>query len=211
MNWSKKKNETVNETNSVPIKASKEEWVWVDGYKGTDKNMTCRDTTYEIGRQYDYDGIVSPCVGGYHLCLKLDHVFEYYDVENGNRFFKVRALVKKNNLETYNDNDYDVWGDRRHKLAAKSIVFEEEVTSEEIFTQTEKYNGVLPEWWDKVREYGFYGARRYFEIQELIACGFSEQLAEYIYSNKRAELAKALVSQEGLEMKDIIQLVLTAN
>lgn len=209
MNWFKKKNETASETENASFRASKEEWVWVDGYKGTDKNMTCRDMTYEIGRQYDYDGEVSPCVGGYHLCLKLDHVFDYYDVENGNRFFKVRALVKKNNLETY--NDYDYWGEQRHKLAAKSIVFEEEVTSEEIFTQTEKYNDMSPELWEKVRECGFDGAMRYFKIQELIACGFSKQLAEYIYFNRSDELAKALVSQEGLEMKDIIQLVLTAN
>lgn len=30
-----------------------EKWIWVDGYKGTDKDMKCRGYQYEFGKQFD--------------------------------------------------------------------------------------------------------------------------------------------------------------
>lgn len=30
---------------------TEEEWVWVDGFKGTDKDMRCRDFQYELGKR----------------------------------------------------------------------------------------------------------------------------------------------------------------
>lgn len=30
-----------------------EEWVWVDGFKGTDKDMKCRDYQYELNKCFD--------------------------------------------------------------------------------------------------------------------------------------------------------------
>ena len=35
-------------------KKESEEWVWVNGYKGTDKDMKCRDFQYEMHKQIDY-------------------------------------------------------------------------------------------------------------------------------------------------------------
>lgn len=49
---------------------SDDEWVWIDGYKGTDCDMKCRGFQYEIGKQHDIVGDVKECVNGFHLCLK---------------------------------------------------------------------------------------------------------------------------------------------
>ena len=65
------------------------EWIWVEGYKGTDKDMKCRDFQFEIGKEYSVLKDEEPvmCEKGFHLCLKLSDVFTYYDICNNNRFF----------------------------------------------------------------------------------------------------------------------------
>lgn len=142
-----------------------EEWVWVEGYKGTDKNMKCRDQQYELGKTYvmPEDSTIEACKSGFHLCLGLIDVFEYYSVGNGNRFFKVRALVRKSDLDnqeepkiylstsnphfmnafripniTFNStsNSVQVMATKENKLAAKSIEFVSELTMDEIFENT---------------------------------------------------------------------------
>ena len=48
-----------------------EEWIWVKGFKGTDKNMQCKDDyQYELGKQFDLDADVEPavCSKGFHFC-----------------------------------------------------------------------------------------------------------------------------------------------
>ena len=80
-----------------------EEWVWVDGYKGTDKDMKCRDFQYELHKVYDMpeDAEIVECSSGFHLCLEKEHVFRFYDIGKGNRFFKVKALVCRSDYESY--------------------------------------------------------------------------------------------------------------
>jgi hypothetical protein len=47
-----------------------EEWIWVEGYKGTDKNLKCKsDFQYEIGKEYNIDE-VKICEKGFHFCLR---------------------------------------------------------------------------------------------------------------------------------------------
>ena len=40
----------------------KDEYVWVKGFKGTDKDMRCQDYQYELGKQFDLDEDVEPVV-----------------------------------------------------------------------------------------------------------------------------------------------------
>lgn len=63
-----------------------------------------------------------PAVGrnGFHFCKDLDDVFRYYPFDFHNRYFKVKALVKK---EEYNDRLFAA-------LAAKEIILYEEVFPE---------------------------------------------------------------------------------
>ena len=56
------------------------EYVWVEGYKGTDKNMCCQnDFQYELGVEVSLPEDEEPvgCKRGFHFCLELKDVFYY--------------------------------------------------------------------------------------------------------------------------------------
>ena len=52
-----------------------EEWVWIEGYKGTYRDMTCaNDYQFELGKRFDMDcegDEIKQCEKGFHLCLTL--------------------------------------------------------------------------------------------------------------------------------------------
>lgn len=70
-------------------------WIWVEGYKGFNSDLTCNGMQYEIGENYTYDGDVALCNSGYHFCLNLSDVFKYYSFDFTSKFCKVKALVKE--------------------------------------------------------------------------------------------------------------------
>ena len=86
------------------IKVKKIKWIEVTGYKGMTKNMTAHDGfQYELGKTYTIEdpNSVKICECGFHFSLDLKDVFNYYDLINNNRFFKVKALVRKEDYERY--------------------------------------------------------------------------------------------------------------
>lgn len=89
--FTNKESDPVSTTEQTPIPTPepKEEWIWVESYKGTDKDMKCRDYQYELGVQYDMpEGqTIKECESGFHLCLSLKDVYGYYDISDGHRFF----------------------------------------------------------------------------------------------------------------------------
>lgn len=104
-----------------------EEYIWVDGYKGTDKFMACRNFVYKLKKIYDLGREPIKCKSGFHFSLDLEDVYCYYSFDGCNRFFKVRGLVKK--------EDYDIeLNDSEGKLSARKIEFIEELPL------TEKHN-----------------------------------------------------------------------
>ncbi|MDI6119101.1 hypothetical protein QVA99_12395 [Clostridioides difficile] len=118
-------------------KSEEDEWVWVEGYKGTDENMKCRDFQYELNKTYSMNGEdVGACNCGFHLCLDLEDVFGYYDLNLSNRFFKVKALVKKADKNKYGELSRPPSGFsgicRINKIVAKEIIFLKEVTFDEL-------------------------------------------------------------------------------
>lgn len=69
------------------------------GYKGFNKDLTCRDFRYEVGNIYEIEYKPKICKRGFHFCEKLEDVFEYYDIAYDNknkkfsrRFCEVEAL-----------------------------------------------------------------------------------------------------------------------
>ena len=78
-----------------------EEWIWIDGFKGTDSEMKCRDYQFKIGETFTVsdEKEVKLCEYGFHLCAALNDVFKYYPIGNNNRFFKVKALVRKEDYD----------------------------------------------------------------------------------------------------------------
>jgi len=92
------------------------------GFKGTNKNLFCRDKEYKLNIEYDYNKEIGEnieiCKRGYHFCKKLEDVFGYYDLYNNNRYF----LVK------YNENNYIEEND---KCVTDKITFLKEISDPE--------------------------------------------------------------------------------
>lgn len=197
-------------------KEKETEWVFVEGYKGTDKDMKCRDFQYDFGKVYTMDGKdVKECESGFHLCRDLDDVFSFYGPGDGNRFFKVRAEVKKNSLDNY-DVSTSIFNFGK-KLVARNIEFLHEVSPEELYAAyRERYAGFdyAPDHYilrifngedkDKVREE--------YQTSQLKEDGYSELVATYIAKNhdERFDKAHALAHQEGVSM-DVRMLCIMAD
>ena len=204
--------------NPAPKKEEPEEWIWVEGYKGTDKDMCCRGTQFELGKRYDMpeDAEISVCSSGYHLCLNLSDVFGYYNIEKANRFFKVRALVRKSEYEAYNSecsDGYTMWQwamwsiQSRDKLASKSIEFIKECTMDEIFADC-GYDEVK-DWTDERKKQALVDGiakvkkeiEEYERAIELIDLGYSVTFSKYIAKDEdKFEKACAVAAQPGVSM-----------
>ena len=60
-------------------------------YKGTDKNMKCREFQYELGKTVKDDGAVRCGNKGFHSCEAPLDVLRYYPMRDGNRYFAAEA------------------------------------------------------------------------------------------------------------------------
>jgi hypothetical protein len=196
-------------------KTTSADWVWVEGYKGTDANMCCNDYQYELNVQHDMpdDSTIEVCRGGFHFCQKLSKVFQYYAIGDNNRFFKVRALVKKSDIDDYDKAQrspslyfgYWMYGD---KFAAKSIIFERELTVDEILKEcgedtsdwtSDEKTLAIREGIPKVKE------KRRIEqnkrnAQTLVSLGYSDAFAAYICNEGWFKTAYAVGTQSDLSM-----------
>ena len=116
-----------------------EKWIEVEGYKGMDKDMKGHyNFQYEIGKTYVIEdpSSVKACEYGYHFSLNLKDVFDYYKLSNNNRFFKVKALVRKSDYEDYGkvESGY-IFVTTINKLAAKQITILKELSDEEMYKE----------------------------------------------------------------------------
>lgn len=108
--------DTKKETSQELDKPNAIEYIVVEGYKGTDKNMKCMDLQYELNMDYVMEDDPELCRKGFHFCKNLEDVYGYYYKNGYNRFFKVKALVSK-----------ELWSIKSDKYVAKEIKFIEEV------------------------------------------------------------------------------------
>lgn len=198
--------------------AVEEEWIWVDGYKATDKNMCCRGYQYEIGKRFDMpeDAKIELCESGFHLCKNLKDVFRYYEIDKCHRFWKVRALVRKEDSDRYDpvraNSPYGYYtitftnSGMEHvpyidKLAAKSIEFVEELTIDEILAAS----GLDTSEWtyeDKIYaiEQGTELIEERIKIRKLEALGYCHDVAAFIILEGEFNKAYALGCQPDINM-----------
>lgn len=197
-----------------------EEYVWVEGYKGTDKNMKCRDYQYELNKQFNMpdDTKIDVCNSGFHLCPELNQVFQYYSVGNGNRFFKVMALVPKKQTETRTlDVGSFTYSNKPNKYAAKSIIFLSECTPKEVLSakyDEEKIRDLTDEEMVDVCANGDIALGKIIKrkvIVELVDLGYSEDIAKITFENDRVYLAKALAKQTNISWDTRILALITSN
>ena len=82
-------------------------------YKAFKVDLTCRDFQYEEGKTYEIDGEPELCKCGFHACLRLTDVFNYYDGDLG-----IDIVVHEVELEGVSDkrHEYD------SKIVAKKII-----------------------------------------------------------------------------------------
>ena len=100
----------------------------VIAYKGMWSDMTCIDFKYEIGKSYKTDK-AELCNCGFHACLNLIDVLEYYPRYASSRYFKV-LLSGEIAVCDFDDT----------KVAATEITILEEIT--------DTFNEVIKtEWW----------------------------------------------------------------
>ena len=179
------------------------DYEWMEGYKGTDQNMMCKDYQYELGVQHDMDSDaeIRLCNSGFHLCKELEDVFQYYHIGNGNRFFKVKALVRRppfdEGIRLQNRRGRITCGP--DKYVAKSIIFERELTKEEILVGTEAEHWA-EEYQTAALEFGIRTAKRRMQIDRLIELGYSAPLALLLCDRDLGDIAEAVGQQEGLSM-----------
>ena len=193
----------------------KDEWIWVTGYKATDSDMMCRGYQYTMGERHNMpdDAEIVECQSGFHLCLCLEDVFKYYDIGEGNRFFRVSALVRKSDYDEYGHEtkEYKAWKESSRlsffppynvfqtKLVSRSIIFERELTPDEILE-----GRIDDEWTDKYKklalEIGIENARNHMFTDDLTALGYSYPFAQHIIASDKYDLAKVVASQPDLSM-----------
>lgn len=188
----------------IPQERPAEEWIWVEGYKGTPKDMKCHDYQYELGVQHDMpEGVpVVVCDSGFHLCLELKDVFNFYGVGDGNRFFKVKALVRKKDYEAYTGVDIMIgisfYCDIK-KLVAKSIIFESELTPDEVLNHTEGKD--LPEKYKKLAmEKSLTEALARYQLNTLVEDGYSAAFAGYVVKKDKFDAAHAVAAMSDLSL-----------
>ena len=209
------KDNITQEDNMNTIKTiEEEEYIWVKGFKGTNKDMRCKgDYQYELGKQFDLDADVEPetCSKGFHFCKDLESVFRYYKIGDGNRFFEVEALVKKSDLEPKNKSKLDQWSklymsfaNYDDKYAAKSVRFIRELTVDEVFGALGTDRDVR-EWADEQKkramETSIAAVRKEVREFELCAAGYSPAFSKYIAGDTdRYKTAMAMASLTDVSM-----------
>ena len=62
------------------------------GYKATNKDGTCRDMLFEVGKIYNIDTELKLCNKGIHFCKEMLNVYNYYQKSIDTRIFEVEAL-----------------------------------------------------------------------------------------------------------------------
>ena len=203
-------------TNAIKT-LEEEEWIWVKGFKGTEKDMSCKGYRYELGKQFDLDDGINPvlCEKGFHFCKNLENVFRYYSIGDGNRFFEVEALVKKSDLEPKNKSNvragldqwskmYMFFANYDDKYSAKSIRFVRELAVDEVFGALGT-NCDVREWADEQKkramETSIAAVRKEVREFELCAAGYSPAFSKYIAGDTgRYNTAIAMASLPDVSM-----------
>ena len=205
-----------NITNAIKT-LEEEEYIWVKGFKGTEKDMSCKGYRYELGKQFDLDDDINPvlCEKGFHFCKNLENVFRYYKIGDGNRFFEVKALVKKSDWysEQKKNRTCNLYQPYSYlpgfivsddKYAAKSIRFIRELSVDEVFgalgTDCD-VRGWTEEQKKRAMETSINTVRRDIRAFELCAAGYSPAFAKYIsIDSGRYATAMAMASLSDVSM-----------
>lgn len=194
----KNENEKIDNT-----KFTTDEWVWVNGVKGTDCNMKgLENFQFEIGKAYIHNEEVELGENCFYFSKDIKDASTYCSVLE--RFFKVKGLVRKKDLDLYGSFDKDMYR-RVKKLNAKEIVFIEEFSEEEYLGLAQIYYPIIETFEDikVIREIGIDDFRRRRALEEFLEAGFTEVFSNILLDEFTSDshfylipkLAKALTAE----------------
>ena len=63
----------------------------VKGFKAFNKDLTCKDFQYEIGKEYEFKGEIVICLKGFHFCKSLADCYNFYAMNEDTRICEVEA------------------------------------------------------------------------------------------------------------------------
>lgn len=181
-----------------------EEWTWIEGYKGTNADMTCNGYQYRFHCPHEMpeDANIEVCESGFHFCKELRNVFGYYPIGQGNRFFKVKALVRTADVAKGGSGSiyhgfamFD-----SDKYVAKSIIFYYELSPEEVFAGNAMVKGWSTEEKLLAMKTSIDYVKKERERSALASCGYSQAFTEWVVQNDKFDVAYAVGSQKDLSM-----------
>lgn len=180
-----------------------EEWVWIEGYKATDKDMKCKGYQFELGKIFTHEKEIIGCKSGFHFCPELKDCFNYYKIGQGNRYFKVRALINIHQTYTFTPPGYPFHTSSglmrdTNKRVAKKIEFLEEIPPEDIIKIL--YPASYIEMSEKLKsdiiQFGVAQAFTFKAIDELKETNvYSTEMINIIIANHKVKLAYALAKE----------------
>jgi hypothetical protein len=191
---------------------SKNEVIWIHGFKAMDKNMRCKDVQYEIGKTYTLplnEG-VKVTYSGYHFSKKLDDTCSAYDFNFSSRYFRIRAK--------WILNPNKIWIDL-HEYGSTLATEEIEILSEIL---PEEYVGLAirkgfqwidtSEHYEKCREIGFKLWRREFLKAKLKTYDYENAIVDWLIdtkaiSDEKVHLTLALAQDLRLSNFERLQLI----
>ena len=147
----------------------------VVAYKAFNKDLTCRDFQFEIGKTYEHDGKVVACESGFHACENPMDTWGYYDLTQS-RFCTVELSGE---LCRHGEDS---------KVAAGRITLKAEIGLPQIITDAVKWMLAfvkdIPAAKNASGDYSNLAASGY--SSKLAASGDSSKLAASGYSSKLA-------------------------
>ena len=150
------------------------------GYKGFDKDLTCKGFKYEVGKIYEMKKELIICKRGFHFCNSLQDVLNHYPLHKNNSFCEIEAYS-----HTVSDIFYKKKATNKIKILRKldldEILDIIGLKDNEIFIKC--YND------DRFDENQMY----------LIYCGFKEGLDASIYAKPEFNGSQMFVIYMGLE------------
>ena len=184
----------------------KEEWVWIEGYKATDKDMKCKGYQFELGKMFTHEGELIECKSGFHFCPELMDCFHYYTIGKGNRYFKVRALI--NIHQKYDHRAVTVSGyplssstgfmRDTDKRVAKQIEFLEEISRDDLIKClfADSYQSMTEKFKEDIIQHGVPMANKIQSIDKLKETNvYSQEVIDIIVINDKIKLAYALTKE----------------
>ncbi len=93
----------------------------IKAYKAFNKDLTCQDFQYEVGKTYRYDGVLKLCEAGFHACERLPDCFNFYP------FSKAETRVAE--VLVWGKVEYE---DTGYKLCASNIKVVRELAWSEV-------------------------------------------------------------------------------